>query len=429
VTTSGPLPTVLATGGAAWEPDLMGRLAGRPEITVVRRCVDLADLLATAGAGIARAALVADSLHRLDRDTVARLRRDGVAVVGLADPAEDDRTARRLTSIGVERVLSATAPVADVVAALTTAVADARPAHHLDPLVESADLGPPIDSVRPTEPGRVIAIWGPAGAGRTTLAVNLAAELAAAGISTMLADADTYGACVAQTLGLLDEAPGLAAAARAANQGTLDIAGLARHARQVGPQLRVLTGLPRADRWPELRPAGLGQVWTLARSLVAITVVDCGFSLEEHEEIVFDVAAPRRNAATTVSLEHADTVIAVGAAGPVGVQRLVRGLQELREVIPGVDVRVVVNRVRRSVGGSDGRHGPAAVLRRHAGVERMWSVPDNVDAVDAALMAGRPLIDVAPRSPARQAIRAMASELGAPATATRGRARHGLGRR
>lgn len=394
---------------------------------MVRRCVDLADLLATAGAGLARAALVADSLHRLDRDTIARLQRENVAVVGLAEPADDERSARRLASIGVQTVLAANAPAGDVVAALTAAVADAT-SHPADSRPDLDDLDTSAWQGAQVEPGRVVAVWGAAGSGRTTLAVNVAAELAAAGTSTMLADADTYGASVAQTLGLLDEAPGLAAAARAANQGTLEVAGLARHARQVGG-LRVLTGLPRSDRWPELRPAALGQVWSLARSLVTITVVDCGFSLEQHEEITFDVATPRRNAATLVSLEHADTVIVVGTADPIGLQRLIRGLRELRDAVPGADVRVVVNRVRRSVGGGAGRQGPAGVLQRHAGVERVWSVPDNVDAVDAALMAGRPLIDVAPRSPVRQAIKAIAADL-APAVPTiRNRSRHRSARR
>jgi len=424
VTAPGPVSTVLATGGAAWEPDLLGRLAERPELTVVRRCVDLADLLATAGAGVVRAALIADSLHRLDRDTVARLRRDGVAVVGLSDPVEEERSARRLAAIGVDVLVVASAPAADVVAALTTAVADAGP-HRTGPAVGTVHPEPPVANDPLVEPGRVIAIWGPAGSGRTTIAVNLAAELAALGTTTMLADADTYAASIAQTLGLLDEAPGLAAAARAANQGTLDLAGLARHARQLGPDLRVLTGLPRADRWPELRPAGLSQVWALARSLAMITVVDCGFSIEQHEEIAFDVTGPRRNAATIVSLEQADIVLAVGTADPIGLQRLVRGLRDLRDVVPGADVRVVVNRVRRSVGGGDGRHGPASVLRRHAGVDRVWSVPDNVDAVDAALMAGRPLIDMVPRSPVRQAIRGIAAEVGTRAPLVRSRGRHG----
>ena len=61
---------------------------------------------------------------------------------------------------------------------------------------------------------------GSAGApGRTTVAVNLAAELARLGQPTVLVDADTYGGCVAQSLSLLDEAPGLAAATRSAGLG------------------------------------------------------------------------------------------------------------------------------------------------------------------------------------------------------------------
>src|SRR5690606_40664757 len=55
----------------------------------------------------------------------------------------------------------------------------------------------------------------------------------------LLVDADTYGGTVAQRLGLLDESPGLAAAARGAAQGTLDAARLAALAPAVLPGLRV----------------------------------------------------------------------------------------------------------------------------------------------------------------------------------------------
>ena len=65
----------------------------------------------------------------------------------------------------------------------------------------------------------------PTGApGRSTVALNLAAELAVHA-PTLLVDCDTYGSSVAQSLGLLDEAPGMAAACRAADQGALDLAG------------------------------------------------------------------------------------------------------------------------------------------------------------------------------------------------------------
>ena len=165
--------------------------------------------------------------------------------------------------------------------------------------------------------GRLVAVWGPTGApGRTTVAVGIAGELALAGVPTLLADADTYGGSVAQVLGFLDEAPGLAAAARLANLGQLDLGALARVAPSAAPHLRVLTGISRAERWTELRPAALEAVWSLARSLAAFTIVDCGFSLEQDEELSFDTAAPRRNGATLATLLAADTVIAVGCRRP-----------------------------------------------------------------------------------------------------------------
>jgi fructose 1,6-bisphosphatase len=95
-------------------------------------------------------------------------------------------------------------------------------------------------------------------------------------------------------------------------------------------------------------------VWQRARELADWTVVDCGFALERDEELSFDTAAPRRNAATLSALQAADTVLAVGAGDPVGMQRLVRGLPDVGEVVPpGVPIRVVVNRVRASAVGSD----------------------------------------------------------------------------
>jgi len=78
----------------------------------------------------------------------------------------------------------------------------------------------------PVTRGAVIAVWGPAGApGRTSLAIAIAGELAASGHSVALADADTHGAAIAPSLGLLDEAPGFAAACRLAGTNALTAAG------------------------------------------------------------------------------------------------------------------------------------------------------------------------------------------------------------
>jgi hypothetical protein len=117
---------------------------------------------------------------------------------------------------------------------------------------------PPCPAAEPGR-GRVVAVWGPAGApGRTTVAIGVADEAARLGVSTLLVDADPYGGTVAPALGLLDETAGLALASRDAAAGRLDPVRLAQRSRQLRPRLRVLTGLPRADRWRELRDRGTG---------------------------------------------------------------------------------------------------------------------------------------------------------------------------
>jgi Flp pilus assembly CpaE family ATPase len=281
----------------------------------------------------------------------------------------------------------------------------------LPPMTIGDGLTGPAD--RNDGTGKLVAVWGPTGApGRTTLAVNLATELAEMHVRTLLADADVYGGVVAQALGLLEEAPGLAAACRSANHGVLDQVALTRHTRQLSPHLLVLTGLVRPDRWTELRASALEIVWAAVRTLAAVTVVDLGFCLEADEEITFDTAAPRRNGATLVTLEQADTVVAVGAADPIGLQRLVRGLSQLQDTLPGVQPVVVVNGVRRApVGGSPDKQIRTALLR-HAGIENPVLIPYDRAALDSSLAQGRALAEVAPNSLARRAIRDLAAALG-----------------
>ena len=255
----------------------------------------------------------------------------------------------------------------------------------------------------------VVAVWGPTGApGRTTIATTLAAEIASRGVEVLLVDADTYGGCVAQTLGLLDEAPGIAAACRAADQGLLDLPALSRIAPTVAPALRVLTGLPKAERWPEVRAAALERVLELSRSLVQVVVVDCGFCLEDDEELSYDTVAPRRNESTLTSLAASDIVVAVGGADPVALQRFVRGLQELGTVPSGEPVPVV-NRVRSGAVGSRPESRIAESLLRFAGLTSVRFVPDDPSTLDGALLAGRSLVEHAPESSVRAAVADLAT--------------------
>jgi Flp pilus assembly CpaE family ATPase len=418
------LQVFTAVTGAPWESDLVSALDRTDHgVTVVRRCVDVPELLAAAATGIGQAALLSADLRRLDGDAVARLHAAGVAVVGLVDPG-DDRAAERLHRLGLTRVLPADAQPEAIVRALREAVADGTEAGREvgDP---RASLGPAApspdpDAEPPRETGSVVAVWGPTGApGRTTVAVALADEAARCGVSTLLVDADVYGGVIAQVLGLLDESPGLAGAARQATAGRLDSASLQQLSWAVRPGLRVLTGLARADRWPELRPRAVTGVLDEARRLAPLTVVDCAFCLEEDEELSFDTAAPRRNGATLSILEAADTVLCVSGADPVALQRTVRALGELRDRLPGVEPVLVVNQVRRGPVPGDPRREIGAALERFAGCEVRYFLPADRRSTDAALALGRTLAEVAPASPLRSELRRLAAALAGVAEPSR----------
>ncbi len=413
------------------EAGIVAALGAVPGAQLVRRCPDLADLIAASSAGLADVALVSSRMRGLDRDGLAQLTEAGVRVVGVVD--DDEAEERRLRQLGVAQIVGADgAPdeLAVVLERLGTAAASADPGRADPKRVDPARAGPAVSEFAAVEAGlplppqaagedeeaaepagRIIAVWGPTGApGRTSVAVNLAAELALQERSVLLIDADTYGACVGQVLGLIDEAPGIAAAARTAELGTLDLPTLARLAPVVDPGFRVLTGLPSSGRWPEVRADSMNHILELARRMAEIVVVDCGFCIEDDEELSYDTRAPRRNAATVATIAAADEILAVGAGDPIGLQRLVRAIQELSRV-SAHPPRIVVTRVRASVAGGAPERRVAEVLDRFAGVRVDVVIPDDRAGFDRCLMSGRLLYDVAPKSPARARLRTLATSL------------------
>ena len=382
-----------------------------------------ADDASRASGGIAEVLADADAVvlettrTTLDASVVAMCDRRAVRIVPLIAVPSDERVSE---AFGLEAALPLEVEawkLAERLAAPPPGVRTRRAAPEASPRVPS--------------PPRVIAVWGPAGSpGRSTVAIELAVELARGGRHVGLVDADTHAPSIALALGLADEAPGFAAACRQAELGGLDSRELTRISAPLGQTgVDVLTGLNRPSRWPELSGVRVAAALDACREWADHTVVDVAAPLERDEEIVSDLDGPRRNAATLAALRSADLVVAVAAADPLGISRFLRAHSELRATIGATPIAVVANRLRPGALGIDARGQVRRTLDRFGGVADVWFVPTDPRAADAALLAARPIADVAPRSPITLAVRRFVGEAVVPTSGRGRRTRRSVRRR
>ncbi|GAA5204140.1 AAA family ATPase [Microbacterium jejuense] len=335
----------------------------------------------------------------LSPTVVALCDRAGTRVVPLVADAAGERLA---AACGLEAPLPRSTEPWRVAEALVAGPAAApEPAPHVD-----AHPHP-----------RVIAVWGPAGApGRSTVATELAVELARGGRHAALVDADSHAPSIALALGLADEGPGFAAACRQAELGGLDARELTRIAVPLGRTgVDVLTGINRPSRWPELSERRVAGALSACREWADYTVVDVASSLERDEEIMSDLDGPRRNAATIAALRAADLVVAVAAADPLGIARFLRAHAELRATVGATRIAVVANRLRPGALGIDARGQVRRTLDRFGGIEDLWFLPLDPRSADAALLSSQTVAEVAPKSPLTLAVRRLAGEAVVPA--------------
>jgi MinD-like ATPase involved in chromosome partitioning or flagellar assembly len=376
---------LMMASGASWESEAFARLDRQPGVVVLKRCVDVDDLLATATSGQADVAVVGLESPGLDPSAVAHLRRYAVRTVAVVSRTDDPDVLARAERIDVSSLVASDDPegLAEAVTTVEEGVdTRVRPASGVE--------SPPPAGEAPGTGHRLVVVWGPSGApGRTTTAVTLASLLARRGRDTVLVDADPYGGGVAQQLGILDEVSGLLSAARLAGSGHLEDR-FASTCRGVGERLRVVTGLPRADRWIEVRASAMEQVLECALERGDV-LVDTGFSLEDEPGQDFG-SRPSRNAMTLAALDLADEVVVVGSADPVGLSRLARGLVELRDRTGGAPVRVVVNRMRPSLGWSEREI--AGMVEGFSRVLGLHFLPEDRAGTDRALVAGRAVDEV-----------------------------------
>lgn len=377
---------VTVAGDVDVETRFVTGMAARVDGEVVFRCVDRVELVAAIRGAAPDLVVVAGCPPWLDRETCDAAVAARIPMVGLAGDADREALAR----LGV-LVLPP-----DSVPERVIAVRSSEEALPQAPAQLARSLGPR---------GRTIAVWGPKGApGRSTIAIEVAAELAASEPRTVLVDADTYGGDLAQMFGVVEELPTIVWASQAAARGDGDgrlVDGL-RRVGQRGPVL--VPGVARSDLWPDVREYAWRQLVAWLRDEFAHVVVDTGFCIEE------DPAGDGRNAIARDAVAGADSVVAVCRCDAVGLKTFLWAYRSLVELVDQDRVFVVANRV---ASGEDVQ--AADLLRRHAGKRPVAYVPDDPSIFRSAAAKGLAVRDLAPTSNVVRSVRAVAEALGGKA--------------
>ena len=254
------------------------------------------------------------------------------------------------------------------------------------------------------EHGSSICVWGPVGSpGKTTLAINLACELSLAGKRTLLIDLDTYAPSIAQSLGLGEQQPGLAAAARLVGQNRLDQEQLERLAisYEVGSgRLAVLAGLGTAVRWPEISSEKTQSLIAIASQFFDHVIVDVGSPLEPGVRLIGGVVD--RNTAARAAIQACDNAVAVFSADPLGVSRFLEVFEQFDGLREGGIL--VANRLRASALGQRPRRQVEDAIMQFCRRDVDAFIDSDAESCDRAALEAVPLAMMKRSSKARQSI-------------------------
>ena len=378
----------------AGDPDAEARfttaLAARHDVEVAFRCVDRVELLAALRGIAPDLVVVVGCPVWLDRQSCDEAVTARVPVVGLVGAADEADALARLGILALP--------------------ADAEPDRVLAVRSSEAALPEaPADLAREIGPrGRLVAVWGPKGApGRSRIAIEIAAELAASEPATVLVDADTYGGDLAQMLGIAEELPGLVWGCQAAARGAADRDRLMTGLRRAGSSGPVLVpGIARPDLWRDVGEFAWRELLAALREAFVNVVADAGFCLED-DSAAYAVGEGRNGIARQL-VRTADSVVAVCRCDPLGLKSFLWAYPTLAELVDEDRIQVVANRVASGEEGS-----VADLLRRHAGKGPVAYVPDDPGLLRAAVARGVSVREMAASSGFTRALTGVAAAFGA----------------
>jgi MinD-like ATPase involved in chromosome partitioning or flagellar assembly len=249
-------------------------------------------------------------------------------------------------------------------------------------------------SPKASSPPVVIAVTSPHGStGKTTVAINIALELAAEKARVLLIDGDIQGPAVANHFALTQQPAGLQAALRIASQQRFDLEQLERLSFQFQKStLRIMPGSQNFPSQPFDQEA-VANLLETARSGYEFTVIDLGSLSGDGRGAQAEL--------TNAIISLADRTVIVCLADPIGIFRLL-GIENLIAA-SSKPLDLVMNRVRNSVIAS-ARREIAITLQRLSTLEPKAYLPDDPQHIDQAVRTGVPATSLSRSGSFRQAL-------------------------
>ena len=207
-------------------------------------------------------------------------------------------------------------------------------------MASAARLEEPLPNQSPALQARLVAFWSaPGSVGRTTTALNLAA-CAALKARVLFVDLDFVSPSVA----LLAASQDLPSLSTVLHHHQIAAQADSSFLREFAPRFsgspngfRVIAGISRPDRWPEIDPQLLRALFQDLSSHVDVIV--CDLQASAHKLLA-------SNAVARSILAEADMVVALANANPLSLSRLLREIHEMRAMRAGEkSIQVVFNRV------------------------------------------------------------------------------------
>jgi Mrp family chromosome partitioning ATPase len=317
------------------------------------------------------ALLVDDSLAGLDRDVVELAREAGCAVIvvegGRANRAWADLGASAVlpSAFGREELLQTLVQVATAIAR-STATSAARPD------------APVADGYR----GRLVAVTGSSGAGRSTVAAAIAQGLATDPRNldlVCLADLALH-AEQAMLHGATDVVPGVVELVEAHRAGAPSADEVRRLTWLVTDRgYHLLLGLRRHRDWTTVRPRAFAAGLDGLRRAFRVVVADVDADLEG-ERATGSIDVEERNTMARATTLAADLVVVVGLSGMKGLHSLLGATRDLlAHGVPPAQLLPVVNRAPK---------GPRPRAELTAAYGELLGRPDGEPRVPSPLYLG-----------------------------------------